>query len=136
MFRGRLRSDALAISSLLALSFLSVYHRINDVGILTLALWWGFEEGGEQLRRTRGLVVILVLMLAAGQSVLARSGPYLPSWVTDSAWWNLVLVPYFVWIMLVLSGVLLYAVVVSARSNPPQVVAEVGQFSEDSARVA
>jgi len=127
MFRGRLRSDALAISSLLALSSLSVYHRVNDVGILTLALCWGFEEGGRQLRRTRGLVVALVLMLAAGQSVLARSGPYLPLWVTDS-WWNLVLVPYFVWILLVLNGALLYAVVVSARSNAPQRAAEVGDF--------
>jgi len=130
MFWGRLRSDTLAISSLLALSFLCVYHRINDAGILTLALCWGFEEGAEQLRRTRGLVVALVLMLAAGQSVLARAGPYFPSWVTDSAWWNLVLVPYFVWILLLLNGVLLYAVVVSARSNPPQCAAEIGHFSK------
>jgi len=118
MFWGRPRSDALAISSLLALSFLCVYHRVNDAGILTLALCWGFEEGGEQLRRTRGLVVALVLILAAGQSVLTRSGPYFPSWVTDSALWNLVLVPYFVWSLLLLNGVLLYAVVVSARNAP------------------
>jgi glycosyl transferase family 87 len=123
VLRGRLRSDALAISSLLALSFLSVYHRVNDAGILTLALCWGFKEGSEQLRQTRRLVVGLVLMLAAGQSVLARSAPHLPSQVTGSSWWNLGLVPYFVWILFALSGVLLYAVVVSARSNPPHVAA-------------
>jgi hypothetical protein len=132
MFRGRLRSAPLAISSLLALSFLCTYHRINDAGILTLPLCWGFEEGVQQLRRTRLLVVILVLALAAGQSVVARLGPYLPLWVTSTSWWNLILVPYFVWILLVLSAVLLYAVVVSARNNRAQVAADTRTLSEIS----
>jgi len=132
MFRGHLRSAPLAISSLLALSFLCTYHRINDAGILTLPLCWAFEEGAQQLRRTRLLVVVLVLALAAGQSVLARLGPHLPLWVTSTSWWNLILVPYFVWILLVLSAVLLYAVVVSALSNHAQVAANTGILSENS----
>jgi hypothetical protein len=129
MFRGRLRSAPLAISSLLALSFLCTYHRINDAGILTLPLCWGFEEGAQQLRRTRFVVIVLVLVLAAGQSVVARLGPSLPLWVTSTSWWNLILVPYFVWILLVLSAVLLYAVVASARGNHAEIAADMGTLS-------
>ena len=45
LWRARFRiSVPLAISSLLALSFLSLYHSVSDATILTLALCWVLEE--------------------------------------------------------------------------------------------
>jgi hypothetical protein len=122
VFRGRVRSETLAISSLLALSFLSVYHRVNDAGILTLALCWALGRVDHQLRSTRRAVLfLLLLLLAPGQGVLTRLQPNLAPWVAHSWWWNLVIAPYFVWALFALSAVLLYAVVVSRREVLPQV---------------
>jgi hypothetical protein len=124
VFRGRLRSEPLAISSLLALSFLSVYHRVNDFGILTLALCWALGRVDEQLRWTRRAVLfLLLLLLAPGQAVLTRLQPYLALRVTHSWWWNLVIAPYFIWVLFALSVVLLYAMVISGRDVLPQVAA-------------
>lgn len=124
VFRGRVRSETLAISSLLALSFLSVYHRVNDAGILTLALCWALGRVDQQLRWTRRAVLfLLLLLLAPGQAVLTRLQPYLALRVTHSWWWNLVIAPYFIWVLFALSVVLLYAVVISGRDVLPQVAA-------------
>jgi Glycosyltransferase family 87 len=117
ILRGGGKSVPLGISSLLALSFVAVYHRVNDAGVLTLALCWALGESGERLKWAKRSAVLMVLILAAGQSVLSRAAPYLPSVVTNSWWWNLLLVPYFAWTLLALSMVLLYAVLDSARRD-------------------
>ena len=122
VFRGRVQSETLAISSLLALSFLSVYHRVNDAGVLTLALCWALGRVDQQLRWARCAVFfLLLLLLAPGQGVLTRLQPYLPPRVAHSWGWNIVIAPYFVWTLFALSVVLLYAVVVSGRNMLPQV---------------
>jgi len=118
VFRGGVPSEALAISSLLALSFLSVYHRVNDAGILTLAICWALGSVDPRLRWTRRAVVFLLLvLLVPGQGALTRLQPHLDQRVTQSWWWNLVIAPYFVWVLLALSAVLLYAVVISGRDG-------------------
>ncbi|MBZ5612714.1 MAG: DUF2029 domain-containing protein [Acidobacteriia bacterium] len=124
VFRGGVRSEPLAISSLLALSFLSVYHRVNDAGILTLALCWALGSVDQQLRWTRRAVLfLLLLLLVPGQGVLTRLQLYLALRVMQSWWWNLVIAPYFIWVLFALSAVLLYAAVISGRDRFPQVAA-------------
>ncbi len=124
VFHGRVRSEPLAISSLLALSFLSVYHRVNDAGILTLALCWVWGTVDQDLRWTRRAALgLLLLMLVPGQGVLTRLQSHLTLQVAHSWWWNLVIAPYFVWALLALSVVLLYAVAISGRDAPPHVAA-------------
>lgn len=111
----------LCLASLLALSFVATYHRVNDAGLLTLPLCWALSHEHESLKRIKRTTIILVLILAAGQSVLVRLAPYLPSFVTNSRCWNLFFIPYFVWTLFALSLVLLYGLV---DSRPRSDIAE------------
>lgn len=118
VYRGRARSETLAVSSLLALSFLAVYHRVNDTGILMLALCWAFSTLDQQPRWTRRATIFLMtLLLLPGQAVLARTQPHLPLWMTSSLWWNALIAPYGVWVLFGLSAVLLYSLV-SLKKEP------------------
>ncbi len=110
VFRHRMCPDTLALSSLLALSFLPVYHRVYDLGILTLVLCWLLGGPGKPPKTVaRVTLLLLLLFLLPGQAMLARSQPYLPVWVAGSWWWNLILAPHAVWAILMLNAVLLYA---------------------------
>ena len=58
VWQARFRiSVPLAISSLLALSFISLYHSVSDATILTLALCWAYGEGAgaHELEQTGNL---------------------------------------------------------------------------------
>jgi hypothetical protein len=120
MLRRQIASEVLALSSLLALSFLPIYHRVYDIGIMTLALAWVAEKGDERLKNVRRMAaVLLLLFLAPGQALVSRLETHLPLRMLQSWWWNLVLAPHAVWILLFLNGALLYGLVISTR-NPKQ----------------
>src|SRR5208283_2600485 len=116
-------SNALAVSSLLALSFLPVYHRVYDTGILTLVLAWIFELADDDSKRIdadherkpvkRVAFALFLLLLLPIQSVAVRAQSYLSAQAIHSWWWNYVLAPYTSWTLLVLSAVLLYALLTS-----------------------
>jgi hypothetical protein len=117
MFRARVHSEILALSSLLALSLLPFYHRLYDTGILTLALCWALSKNSAKFKLvTRATFVLLLVFLAPGQVILTHLQPYLPPWVAASWWWTSLVAPHAVWTLLLLNGVLLYAVWVSAHS--------------------
>lgn len=100
----------LAISSLLALSFVSLYHSVSDATALTLALCWALRKEGESWTLAkRALCVIFVLMLLPGHSVLIRIAPHLGQAITAAWWWKLLVARYFVWLLLAFNAVLLYA---------------------------
>jgi hypothetical protein len=109
----------LCLASLLALSFIAAYHRVNDAGLMTLPLCWALSQDHDSLKRIKRTTIILVLILAAGQSVLVRLALYLPSFVTNSRSWNLFFIPYFAWTLFALSVVLLYGLARSAATESP-----------------
>jgi hypothetical protein len=107
----------LAISSLLGLSFISLYHSVSDVTLLTLALCWAYGEKRDAMRWSkRATCFIFLLLMLPGHSLLIRTEPRLGAWLTESWWWRLLVARYFVWLLLALNAVMLYGVVQSYRA--------------------
>jgi hypothetical protein len=107
----------LAISSLLALSFLSFYHSVSDATILTLALCWAIPAEHQSWTRIRIVTCVLfLLMMLPGHSALMRLSPHIGGSITTAWWWNLFVARYFVWLLLALNVVLLFGLWDSARS--------------------
>ncbi|MFZ0939472.1 MAG: hypothetical protein WAN63_08580 [Candidatus Sulfotelmatobacter sp.] len=119
VWQARFRiSVPLAVSSLLALSFISLYHSVSDATILVLALCWAYgEREGPMNWSKRVTCVLFLLMMLPGHSFLIRSAPHLSAGVTDSWWWKLLVARYFIWLLLGLNAVLLYALVTAGRES-------------------
>jgi len=119
VWRARFRlSIPLAISSLLALSFISIYHSVSDVTILTLALCWLLRDQADSLSWSkRATCALFVLMMLPGHSLLIRSAPHLNAAIAESWWWKLLVARYFIWLLLALNAVLLYALTDSAAAS-------------------
>ena len=122
--RDRFRvSVPLAISSLLALSFISIYHSVSDVTILTLALCWAYRDEpepmpwGKRAWSKRATCILFLLMMLPGHSALIRLAPHLSAEFTDTWWWKLLVARYFIWLLLALNAVLLYALVNSRKKS-------------------
>lgn len=109
VLRNPRSSPALALTALIALSFLPVYHRVYDTGILTLVLAWLFESDPRQNRVKRIALALFLILLLPIQSLAVRSQSYLSPQQLNSWWWNSVLAPYTAWMLLAFSAVLLYA---------------------------
>lgn len=122
-------SPALALTTLIALSFLPVYHRVYDTGILTLLLAWIFESNDrsddrsndrsdhrQQTLKRIALALFLILLLPS-QSLAVRAKSYLSPQAIHSWWWNSMIAPYTAWTLLALSAVLLYALVQTAWTS-------------------
>jgi hypothetical protein len=109
VWRARFRAPVvLAISSLIALSFVSMYHSVSDVTALTLALCWAIPAESKAWTKARVAVcAIFLLMMLPGHSVLMRFSPRLPEAVTMSWWWSLFVARYFVWLLFALNVALL-----------------------------
>jgi hypothetical protein len=123
VIRDRFRvSVPLAISSLLALSFISIYHSVSDVTILTLALCWAYRDEHEPMPWSkRATCILFLLMMLPGHSALIRLAPHLSAELTDTWWWKLLVARYFIWLLLALNAVLLYALVTSqSKSKTPR----------------
>jgi hypothetical protein len=118
LWRGKFALPVpLALSSLLALSFISLYHSVSDVAILTLVLCWAFKKEEEKdWSWTRRLTcAILLLMLLPGHSALMRFTPDLATSISASWWWKLFVARYFVWLLTALNVVLLAGMWETAR---------------------
>jgi hypothetical protein len=110
-------STALALTALIALSFLPVYHRVYDTGILTLLLAWIFESDHRQHTLKRIALALFFILLLPSQSLAVRAQSYLSPLAIHSWWWNSMIAPYTAWTLLALSVVLLYALVQPARTS-------------------
>jgi hypothetical protein len=99
-----------------SLSFLPVYRRVYDTGILTLLLAWLFESDHRQHTVKRTAVALFLLLLLPVQSVAISSQSYLSPLAFHSWWWNSMIAPYTAWTLLAFSAVLLYALVQPART--------------------
>jgi hypothetical protein len=117
--RGRMRSPLLTLTALLALSFLSIYHSVTDASILLLGYAWVLGTADAQLKRTKWVVVLLLLGLSLPtHSFLLRLEPHLSRAATSSWWWTGIIAPCFIWNMLLLNVVLIAAMVLSGRGAP------------------
>jgi Glycosyltransferase family 87 len=119
VWRARFRLPVpLAISSLVALSFISLYHSVSDVTALILALCWAFGKKTPSSNwPKRATCVIFLMLMLPGHSALMRATPHLAAWMTESWWWRLLVARYFIWLLLSLNAVLLYALVESAGAR-------------------
>jgi hypothetical protein len=100
--------SALAVAALLALSFLSLYHSIPDASVLTLSLCDAFPVSLRHWTRTQRLTcVLLSLMMLPGRSIFVLLYHHLNSSITESWWWDVFVVRYFVWLLMALSLTLL-----------------------------
>jgi hypothetical protein len=117
LWRARFRIPApLAIASLIALSFISLYHSVADTTILTLALAWAIPAEEQPWTRTRiAICVIFLLMMLPGHSALMRLAPGLAASITSAWWWQLFVARYFVWLLSALNVALLFGMWESVR---------------------
>ena len=104
--------EPLALSALLALSFLPIYHRAYDVGILTLTLCWALGRTGDSFGPFRRTTMILMLLFLIPERLFGSlSIAYLPAAVRSTPWWYIIVLPHSVWILLLLNIALLGALV-------------------------
>ena len=107
----RRRLGSLGLASLLALSFLSFYHSVTDVSIMLLGFCWVLSNKDVQSRWTKLCLFILLTGLSVPtHSLLLRLEPHLSHGATSSWWWTGIVAPWFIWNMLLLNVVLIYAV--------------------------
>jgi hypothetical protein len=134
VFRGRFHPPtSLALSSLVALTFISLYHTVNDVTFLTLALCWAYGGQDELTWPKRLTCILFLLLMLPGHSVLMRSMPYLGSAVLGSWWWKILIARYFVWLLLALNGVLLYSLIISAFGGNSSGLGDVNTVENEAA---
>ncbi len=127
VYRNPECSPALALASVLALSFLPVYHRVYDTGILTLVLAWIFGAAADDSKRIvpdqrhrlvkRIAFALFLLLLLPIQSIAIRAHSNLSPQAAQPWWWNSVIAPYTSWTLLAFSAVLLYALLVSHETH-------------------
>jgi len=114
LFRRRSSSEPhlLALSALVVISLLPVYHRLYDASLLVFPLAWSLTELSGKIRVLGNITLCLILpFLVPGGSLLEqiqRSG-YITSAVRGSWWWNAIVAPHQVWALVILSVVLLEA---------------------------
>jgi len=118
LWRSGFRISApLAISSLLALSFISLYHSVSDTTVLNLALCWAIPSRHQPWTRIKiATCVLFLLMMLPGHSALMRLSANIPASITSAWWWNLFVARYFVWLLLALNVVLLFGLWDSSRT--------------------
>ena len=118
LVRVKSRAPAtLALSSLLGLSFVSLYHSVSDATVLALVLCWALQkekEGNQWEWPKRAACFIFCLMLLPGHSLLIRIAPHLAPFIANAWWWKLFVARYFVWLLVMFNAVLLYTLAAMA----------------------
>jgi hypothetical protein len=109
--RGIRNSDALpAVSTLVVLSLLPVYHRFYDAYLLVFPLCWSIREfSGPQRRLARGAFLLMLPFLVPGGTALehlSHSAGFSDS-ITRSWYWLCIVMPHEIWFLIALSFVLL-----------------------------
>jgi hypothetical protein len=112
------QDELLAFGLVSVLGLLPVFHRSYDAAILMVPLAWCLSAHGPGERRwTRAGILLALPFLVAGAALLHTLGASgnVPSWVVDSWWWQGVVVPHQIWLLLGLAVVLTAALATSAR---------------------
>ncbi|MBZ5686986.1 MAG: DUF2029 domain-containing protein [Acidobacteriia bacterium] len=117
--------SSLAITALIAASFLSFYHSIPDVSVLSIALCDAFPASLQGWKRTQQWICFLLFLIMLPQrSIFVLLSHRLGSSILTSWWWNLFFLRYMVWLLLALSLALLLRMREAATSIKPDLVEE------------
>lgn len=112
MRRGSDRDDLelLDLGAIAVVSLLPVYHRFYDAALLVLPLCWVFVS----FRRARMLgslsLLLMIPFLIPGGSLLEtiQASGRIPATLASRWWWEMIVMPHQVWMLLFLSILLLY----------------------------
>jgi hypothetical protein len=108
--------ELLNLSAIAVISLLPIYHRFYDAALLVLPMCWVIGS----FRRARMFAVVSLLLmlpfLIPGGTLLEtmESSGRIPSALAHRWWWEMIVMPHQVWLLLLLSVLLLYAMNVSA----------------------
>jgi len=102
--------DLLAVSGLVVLTLLPIYHRFYDAGLLILPFCWVMARYEAILPRRRMVALCLLIpFLLPGGSLLEvlQARGKVPAYVAGGWWWNSLVMPHATWSLLALSLLLL-----------------------------
>lgn len=115
---GKQVSSPLAITTLMALSFLPFYHSIPDVAVLTVALVDAFPS---PLRRwtevQRWICFLLFVLMLPQRSIFVFLTHHLSASIIRSWWWDLFFTRYMAWIVVALSLALILRMREAGQEN-------------------
>jgi hypothetical protein len=118
--------ELLVISSLLIISLLPAYHRNYEATLLIFPLCWAISEFSEHEQRPRKLarwaVVLMLPFAIPGPTLLQHLVNHgrVPMSLTKGWWWEKLIMPHEIWLLLILSIVLLYSQRASAKDRKRQ----------------
>jgi len=120
--RNHPSSELLALSALVVLSLIPIYHRFYDASLLIFPLAWSLAALNGPLRalaRSVLLVIVLVFLLPGGTALqqLQQAGHFAA--LRNYWWWNTLVLPHECWSLLILAALLLRAVQIEAGSIEP-----------------
>lgn len=102
----------LALSALVVISLLPVYHRLYDASLLVFPLSWSLAGLSEKIRFLGSITFCLILpFLVPGGTLLEQIQlkGYVGAAVRSAWWWNALVMPHQVWALVILTVVLLEA---------------------------
>jgi hypothetical protein len=111
--------ELLDLSAIAAISLLPIYHRFYDAALLVLPLCWVFFSFRRQKAKSTGIVALLLLLpfLIPGGTLLEslETSGRIPPALAGHWWWQTFVMAHEVWMLLFLSGLLLYEMTVAYR---------------------
>ena len=123
------QQELLAFSLVGGLSLLVVYHRTYDAVLVALPIAWAFGALGTSLQRPAVATLVLCLaFLVPGQTalfILQQQGR-VPEAITRTMVWEMGLLAYQVWALVLLAFVLLYAAYLGNRGPRPEALTSAG----------
>ncbi len=108
---NRYDSELLPLGAVSIISLLPVYHRFYDAALLVVPLCWCIARVGSRPNRIPKIAVLLMVpFLAPGTALLQQlvARGQVSGAVTNSWWWNRVVMPHQTWTLLSLCLVLLF----------------------------
>ena len=110
--------SSLAITALVALSFLPFYHSIPDVALLTIALVDAFPSSLRRWTRVQRWVCFLLFLLMLPQrSIFVFLTRHLNASIIRSWWWDLFFTRYMAWLLVALSVALILRMYEAAQQS-------------------
>jgi glycosyl transferase family 87 len=111
--------ELLDLSAIAVISLLPIYHRFYDAALLIFPLGWVILSFGRSRRFAVFSLLLMLPFLIPGGTLLEtmESSGRIPSALAHRWWWEMIVMPHQVWLLLLL-GVLLLCEMVMERSSP------------------
>lgn len=115
--------ELLSLGSISTIALLPVYHRFYDAALLAVPLSWCIANiDGREKKTARAASLLMAAFLVPGAAFLQQLAVKgrVSNVLTNSWWWNCVIMPHETWVLLALSVVLLYGIrTAPANHRPP-----------------